>query len=50
MEFPLRSGAKGGDVQQENGILGGGFHNFKKPECPEGGIFRTQKHMLWDKV
>ena len=35
MEFPLRSGAQGGDVQQENGILGGGFHisrgqNFQK--------------------
>ena len=35
MEFPLRSGAQGKDVQQENGILGGGFHmlrsqNFQK--------------------
>ena len=28
MEFPLRFGVRGEDVQYENGILGGGFHNL----------------------
>ena len=50
MEIPLRFGAQGEDVQQEYGILGGGFQIFMKPEFPEGGILRTQKYMSEDKV
>ena len=40
MEFPLRFVAQGEDVQQENGILGGGFNisrnqNFQKETFSE---------------
>ena len=50
MEFPLRSETHGGDVQQENRILGGGFHISRSQNFQKEGIFRTLKHVSWDKV